>query len=152
MPSTRSGASYKTSRSSQKGHRSHYGRSQSDTEGQASVDDSQSNKLVHSEADNTFLPSNSTDTATRRLSGYIKSQPEGLQQYIAVQRVPNPCRSVENCMNSYLTVRKFLCHPKTCKLLNRGNPLMEKENMIILKAEWRKTTLHHPSKCQKQPQ
>ncbi|MBW0533557.1 hypothetical protein O181_073272 [Austropuccinia psidii MF-1] len=34
MPSTRSGASYKPSRSFQKGHRCDYGRSQSDTEGE----------------------------------------------------------------------------------------------------------------------
>ncbi|MBW0569549.1 hypothetical protein O181_109264 [Austropuccinia psidii MF-1] len=30
-------------------------------------------------------------------------------------------------MNSYLTVRKFLGHPNTCKLLNGWHPLMEKE-------------------------
>ncbi|MBW0579037.1 hypothetical protein O181_118752 [Austropuccinia psidii MF-1] len=67
MPSTRSGASYNTSRSSQKGHRS----------------------------DNTVLPSNRADTSTRSLIGHIKSQPEGLQQCIAAQRVPDTCRSVE---------------------------------------------------------
>ncbi|MBW0575193.1 hypothetical protein O181_114908 [Austropuccinia psidii MF-1] len=64
MPSTRSGASYNPSSSAQKGHRHDYGRSKSVTEGQGS------------------------------LSGYIKSQPEGLQQCIAAQRVPDPCRSV----------------------------------------------------------
>ncbi|MBW0550917.1 hypothetical protein O181_090632 [Austropuccinia psidii MF-1] len=80
MPSTRSGASYNPLSSSQKGHRHDCGRSQSVTEGQGSVHDSQSNKLVHSEADNTVLPSNRADTSTRSLSGYIQSQPEGLQQ------------------------------------------------------------------------
>ncbi|MBW0496816.1 hypothetical protein O181_036531 [Austropuccinia psidii MF-1] len=35
------------------------------------------------------------ETATRSLSGHLESQPEGLQQCIAVQRVPDPCRSVE---------------------------------------------------------
>ncbi|MBW0575631.1 hypothetical protein O181_115346 [Austropuccinia psidii MF-1] len=78
MPSTRSGPSYNPSRSSQKGNRHDYGRSQSVTEGQGSVDDYQSNKLVHYEADNTFLPSNRAYTATRSLSGHIQSQPEGL--------------------------------------------------------------------------
>ncbi|MBW0496075.1 hypothetical protein O181_035790 [Austropuccinia psidii MF-1] len=82
MPSIRSGASYNPSSSSQKGHRREYGRSPSVQEGQGSVDDSQSNKLVHSEADNTLLPLNQADTATRSLSGYIQSQPEGLQQFI----------------------------------------------------------------------
>ncbi|MBW0493156.1 hypothetical protein O181_032871 [Austropuccinia psidii MF-1] len=95
MPSTTSGATYNPSRSSQKGHRCNYGISQSVTEGQGSVDDSQSNKLVHSEAVNTAFPSNRADIGTRSLSGYIPSQPKGLQQYIAAQRVPDPCRSVE---------------------------------------------------------
>ncbi|MBW0577798.1 hypothetical protein O181_117513 [Austropuccinia psidii MF-1] len=95
MPSTRSGASYNPSSSSQKGHRRDCGRSQSVTEGQGSVDDPQINKSCHSEADNTVLPSNRADTATRSLSGHIQSQPEGLKQCVAAQRVPDPCRSVE---------------------------------------------------------
>ncbi|MBW0592211.1 hypothetical protein O181_131926 [Austropuccinia psidii MF-1] len=95
MPSTRSGASYNPSSGSQKGHRCDYGRSQSVTEGKGSVDDLQIKKLCHSEADNTILPSNRADTTTRSLSGHIQSQPEGLQQCIAAQRVPDPCRSVE---------------------------------------------------------
>ncbi|MBW0570995.1 hypothetical protein O181_110710 [Austropuccinia psidii MF-1] len=96
MPSTRSGASYKPSSSSQKGHRCDYGRSQSDTEGQGSVKDFHNNKLSNSEADDTTLPSKRADTATRSLSGHLKSQPEGLQQCTAAQRVQDPCRSVEN--------------------------------------------------------
>ncbi|MBW0515289.1 hypothetical protein O181_055004 [Austropuccinia psidii MF-1] len=71
MPSTRSGGSYNPSCSSQKGHRRDYGRSQSATEGQGA------------------------DTTTRSLSGHIQSQPEGPQQSIAAQRVPDPCTSVE---------------------------------------------------------
>ncbi|MBW0592825.1 hypothetical protein O181_132540, partial [Austropuccinia psidii MF-1] len=35
------------------------------------------------------------DTTTRSLSGHLKSQPKGLQQCIAAQKVPYPCRSVE---------------------------------------------------------
>ncbi|MBW0461571.1 hypothetical protein O181_001286 [Austropuccinia psidii MF-1] len=77
MPSTRSGASYKPSSSSQKGHRRDYGRSQSVTEGQGA------------------------DTGTRSLSGPLQSQPECLQQFIAAQRVPDPCRSVEK-MHEFL--------------------------------------------------
>ncbi|MBW0563242.1 hypothetical protein O181_102957 [Austropuccinia psidii MF-1] len=80
MPSTRSGASYNRSSRSQKGHRGDYGRIQSVTEGQGLVGDSQSNKLVHSEAYNTVLPSNRAETTTRSLSQYVQSQPEGLQQ------------------------------------------------------------------------
>ncbi|MBW0590279.1 hypothetical protein O181_129994 [Austropuccinia psidii MF-1] len=95
MPSTRSGTTYNPSSSSQKGHRHDYGRGQSVTERQGSVDDSQKNKLVHSEADSTVQPSNRGDTATKSLSGSIKSQTEGLQQCIAGQRVPDPCISVE---------------------------------------------------------
>ncbi|MBW0483340.1 hypothetical protein O181_023055 [Austropuccinia psidii MF-1] len=92
---------YNSSISSQKGHRCDCGRSQSATEGQGSVDDLQINNLSHSEADNTILPSNRYDTATRSLSGHIKSQPEGLQQCIAAQIVPDPCRSVEK-LNEFL--------------------------------------------------
>ncbi|MBW0552888.1 hypothetical protein O181_092603 [Austropuccinia psidii MF-1] len=95
MPSTRSGSSYNPSRSSQKGHRRDYGRIQSVKEGQGSVDDLQINKLCHSEADNTFLPSKRDETATRSLSEHIQIQPEGLQQCTAAQRVPDPCRSVK---------------------------------------------------------
>ncbi|MBW0533409.1 hypothetical protein O181_073124 [Austropuccinia psidii MF-1] len=95
MPSTRSGASYNPSSSFQKGHRHDYGRSQSVTEGKGSVDDLQINKLCHSEADQTILPSNRADTATRSLSRHLQRQPEGLQQFIEAQRVPDPCRSVE---------------------------------------------------------
>ncbi|MBW0501214.1 hypothetical protein O181_040929 [Austropuccinia psidii MF-1] len=80
MPSTRSGASYNPSRSSEKGYRRYYGRSQSVSEGQGSVNDSQTDKLSHSEADNTVLPSNRADTATISLFRYVQSQPEGLQQ------------------------------------------------------------------------
>ncbi|MBW0529017.1 hypothetical protein O181_068732 [Austropuccinia psidii MF-1] len=95
MPSTRSGASYNPSSRSQKGHRHDYGRSQSVTEGKGSVDDFQFYKLCHSEAVNTVFPSNRADTATRSLSGHKQRHPESLQQCIAAQRVPDPCRSVE---------------------------------------------------------
>ncbi|MBW0556203.1 hypothetical protein O181_095918 [Austropuccinia psidii MF-1] len=94
MPSTRSGASSNPSSSSQKDQIHDYGRCQSVTEGQGSVDDLQINKLCHSEADKTVLPSKRADTATRILSGHLQSQPEGLQQCIAAQIVPDPCRSV----------------------------------------------------------
>ncbi|MBW0572114.1 hypothetical protein O181_111829 [Austropuccinia psidii MF-1] len=88
MPSTRSGASYNPLSSSQKGNRCDYSRSQS-------VNDLQINKLCHSEADKTVLPSQRADTSTRSLSGNLQSRPEGLQQCIAAQRVPDPCISLE---------------------------------------------------------
>ncbi|MBW0543537.1 hypothetical protein O181_083252 [Austropuccinia psidii MF-1] len=45
----------------------------------------------------------------------------------------------KNCINYYLTVRKFLGHPNTCKLLNGWHPLIEKKNMMLLTAEyWKK--------------
>ncbi|MBW0593908.1 hypothetical protein O181_133623, partial [Austropuccinia psidii MF-1] len=82
-------ASYKPSSSSQKGHRHDYGRNQSDTEGQQSVKDFHNNKLSNSEADDTILHSKRAE-----LSGHLQSQPEGLQQCTAAQRVPDTCRSV----------------------------------------------------------
>ncbi|MBW0586874.1 hypothetical protein O181_126589 [Austropuccinia psidii MF-1] len=50
----------------------------------------------------------------------------------------------KNCINSYMTVRKFLGHPNTCKLLNGWHPLMEKKNMRLLTAEWRKNNAPPP--------
>ncbi|MBW0591172.1 hypothetical protein O181_130887 [Austropuccinia psidii MF-1] len=95
MLSTRLGASYNPSSSSQKGHRCDYGRRQSVTEGQGSVDDFQIDKLCHYEADNTVLPSNRAETATRSLSGHLQSQPEDLKQCIAAQKSTSPCRYEE---------------------------------------------------------
>ncbi|MBW0592968.1 hypothetical protein O181_132683 [Austropuccinia psidii MF-1] len=132
MPSTRSGASYKHSRRSQKGHRRDYGRSQSDTEGQGSVKDFHINKLYNSEADDTILPSRRAHTSTRCLSGHLQTRPEGLQEYQILADL------WKSCMNSYLTVRNFLGHPNTCKLLNGWHPFMEKKNMMLLTAECRK--------------
>ncbi|MBW0468048.1 hypothetical protein O181_007763 [Austropuccinia psidii MF-1] len=63
MTSTRSGASYNPSSSSPKGYRHDYCRSQSVTEGQGSVNGSQTDKLCHSEADNTVLPSRRSEMA-----------------------------------------------------------------------------------------
>ncbi|MBW0544268.1 hypothetical protein O181_083983 [Austropuccinia psidii MF-1] len=45
-------------------------------------------------------------------------------------------------MYSYLTVRKFLGHTNTFKLLDGWHLLMEKKNMILLTEEW--TENNHP--------
>ncbi|MBW0584855.1 hypothetical protein O181_124570 [Austropuccinia psidii MF-1] len=95
MPSTRSGAIYNPSCSSQNRHRHDYGRRQSATEGKGSVTDFYNNKLLTSESDDTILPLERADTAMGSLSGHIQSQPEGLQQCIAAQTVPDPFISVE---------------------------------------------------------
>ncbi|MBW0505249.1 hypothetical protein O181_044964 [Austropuccinia psidii MF-1] len=55
----------------------------------------------------------------------------------------------KNCMNSYLTVRRFLGHPNTFKLLNGWNKWMEKKNTILLKAEWRKNNPPPPKQVPK---
>ncbi|MBW0587093.1 hypothetical protein O181_126808 [Austropuccinia psidii MF-1] len=52
-------------------------------------------------------------------------------------------------MISYLTVRKFLGHPSTCKLLNEWHPLLEKKNMMLLTAEWRKNNPPPPKQVPK---
>ncbi|MBW0585633.1 hypothetical protein O181_125348 [Austropuccinia psidii MF-1] len=57
-----------------------------------------------------------------------------------------------NCMNSYLSVRNFLGHPRTCKLLNGLHPLMEKKNMMLLTAEQRKNNPPPPRKLAKPSQ
>ncbi|MBW0472831.1 hypothetical protein O181_012546 [Austropuccinia psidii MF-1] len=127
MPFTRSGESYSTSRSSQKGSKCDYCRSQSVTEGQRSVNESQINKLCHSQADNMVLPSNRADTATRSLSVHIQSQTEGLQQFPAAERVPDPCRSVQKLHEFLRDCEKVSGPSSTCKLLNGWHPLMEKK-------------------------
>ncbi|MBW0504381.1 hypothetical protein O181_044096, partial [Austropuccinia psidii MF-1] len=45
--------------------------------------------------DNTVLPSNRAENATRSLSGHKESQSQGLKQCISAQNVPDPFRSVE---------------------------------------------------------
>ncbi|MBW0592636.1 hypothetical protein O181_132351 [Austropuccinia psidii MF-1] len=72
--------SYNPPSSSQKGNRCDYGKSQPVTEGQEAVDDLQINKLCHSQADKTVLPSKRADTTTRSPSGHLQNQPECLQQ------------------------------------------------------------------------
>ncbi|MBW0466935.1 hypothetical protein O181_006650 [Austropuccinia psidii MF-1] len=91
----REGAAITPQKAPQKAHRRDYGRGQSVTKRKGSVNESQTDKLCHSEADNTVLTSIRGDSATRSLCGYIKSQPEGLQRCIAEQRVPDHCKSVE---------------------------------------------------------
>ncbi|MBW0514223.1 hypothetical protein O181_053938 [Austropuccinia psidii MF-1] len=118
MPSTRSGASYNPSSSSQKGHRHDYGRSQSFTEGQGSVDDFQINKLCHSAADNTVLPPNRAETATGSLFGIYKASQKAFNNALQHKEYYILAYLFKNCMNSYLTLKKFLGHPNTCKILN----------------------------------
>ncbi|MBW0517279.1 hypothetical protein O181_056994 [Austropuccinia psidii MF-1] len=127
---------------SQKGKRHDYGRRQSVTEAQGLENGSQTDKLCHSEADNTVSPSKWTYTTTRSLSGHIQSQSEGLQQCIAAQRVPDPCRSVEKLHENLPECEKIPGPSQTCKLLNGWHPLMEKKNIMLSKEEWRKK--HHP--------
>ncbi|MBW0510497.1 hypothetical protein O181_050212 [Austropuccinia psidii MF-1] len=52
-------------------------------------------------------------------------------------------------MNSYLTVRNFLGHTNTFKLLNEWHPLMEKKNMMLLTAKWRKSNPTPPKQVPK---
>ncbi|MBW0571733.1 hypothetical protein O181_111448 [Austropuccinia psidii MF-1] len=55
----------------------------------------------------------------------------------------------KNYMNSYLTVRKFLGHPNTCKFLNGWHPLIEKKNMMLLTLEWSKNNPSPPKQVPK---
>ncbi|MBW0568867.1 hypothetical protein O181_108582 [Austropuccinia psidii MF-1] len=151
MPSTRPGASYNPSSSSQKCHRRDYGRRQSVTEGQGSVDDFQINKLCHSEADNTVLPSNRAETATRRLSGHIQSQPEGLQQCIAAQRVPDCCRSVEKLHEFLPDCEKIHAPSQHLQVTQWMASIDGKKENDAFNRGMEEKTLQQPSQCQKQP-
>ncbi|MBW0526636.1 hypothetical protein O181_066351 [Austropuccinia psidii MF-1] len=55
----------------------------------------------------------------------------------------------KNCMNSYLTVREFLGHPNTCKLLNGWHQLMERKKMMLLTEEWRENSPPPPKQVPK---
>ncbi|MBW0564375.1 hypothetical protein O181_104090 [Austropuccinia psidii MF-1] len=149
MPSIRSGASHNPPSSSQKGHRCDYGRSQSVTEGQGSVDNLHINKICHSEADNTILPSNRDDTTTRSLSGHLKSQPAGLQQCNAAQRVPNPCRSVEK-LPEFLPDYEKLPGPSQHLQVTQWMAYIDgKEEHVLLTEEWRENNPPPPKQVPK---
>ncbi|MBW0546172.1 hypothetical protein O181_085887 [Austropuccinia psidii MF-1] len=152
MPSTRSGASYNPSSSSQTVHRHEYSRIQSVTEGQGSVYNFQINKLCHSEVYNTVLPSNRANTARRSLSGNIQSQPECLQQCIEAQRVPDPCRSVEK-------LHEFLPHCEKVPGLSQHFQVTQWMESIVGKEEhdffnrrMEENNPPSPKKVPKQPQ
>ncbi|MBW0572091.1 hypothetical protein O181_111806 [Austropuccinia psidii MF-1] len=108
--------------------------------------------MVHSEADNTVLPSSRSETATRSLSGYIKSQPEGLQQCIAAQRVPDPCRSVEKLHEFLLDCEKIPGPSQHLQITQWMASIDGKEQHDALNSRIEeKTTLPHSRKCQKRP-
>ncbi|MBW0592468.1 hypothetical protein O181_132183 [Austropuccinia psidii MF-1] len=70
--------------------------------------------------------------------GHLQSQPEGLQQCIAAQRVPDPYRSVKKLHELIPDCKKTPGSSQHGKLLNGWHPLMEKKNIMLLTAEWRK--------------
>ncbi|MBW0523744.1 hypothetical protein O181_063459 [Austropuccinia psidii MF-1] len=130
-------------------YRRDYGRSQSVTEEKGSVNGSQTGKLCHSEADDTVLPSNIADTTTRSLSGHIKNKPEGLNQLIAAQRVPDPCISLEK-LHELLPECVKVPGPSQHLQVTRWIASIDgKENMILLTAEWRKNNPPPPKKVPK---
>ncbi|MBW0577670.1 hypothetical protein O181_117385 [Austropuccinia psidii MF-1] len=89
------------------------------------------------------------DTATRSLIGNLQSQPEGLQQFIAAQRVSDPCRSVEK-LHEFLPDGEK--NPGTSQHL-QGTQWMafivEKNNMMLLTSEWRKNNPPSPKQVPK---
>ncbi|MBW0583089.1 hypothetical protein O181_122804 [Austropuccinia psidii MF-1] len=149
MPSTRSGASYNPSISSQKGHKRDYGRSQSVTEGQGSVDDLQINKLCHSETNKSVLPSKRADTPTRSLSGHLQSQREGLKQCIAAQKLSDPCRSVEKLHELLPDCEKIPGPSQHLKVSQWMASIDEKKNMMLLTEEWSKNNPLPPKQVPK---
>ncbi|MBW0583570.1 hypothetical protein O181_123285 [Austropuccinia psidii MF-1] len=154
------------SSSSHKDHRRDYGRSRSVTEGEGSVNDFQINKICHSEADNTVLPLNRAETATRRLSRPMKSQPEGLKQCISAQEVPDPCRSVEK-LHEFLPDCKEIAGPsqhlQVTQLMasidgkeehDSFNSRMQQKQPSTTQASAknRPSSHQHKFQCEKQPQ
>ncbi|MBW0462111.1 hypothetical protein O181_001826 [Austropuccinia psidii MF-1] len=132
MRSTKSGASYNPSSKSQKGNRHDYGRGQSVTEGQGSVDDFKKLTLPQEASVDIYKDSQ-------------KAYNNALQQ----KKYQILSDLWKNCINAYLPVRKFLGHPSTSKLLNGWHPLMEKKKMMLLTAEWRTNNSPPPKKVPK---
>ncbi|MBW0560412.1 hypothetical protein O181_100127 [Austropuccinia psidii MF-1] len=124
MPSTRSGASYNSQAAPKK-----------------LVD------MIMAEANQ--LQKDEVYTTTRSLSGHIQSQPEGLQQCIAAQRVPDPCRSVEELHEFLPDCEKIPGPYQHFQVTQLMAPLMEKKNMILLTAEWRKNNPTPPKQVPK---
>ncbi|MBW0583435.1 hypothetical protein O181_123150 [Austropuccinia psidii MF-1] len=151
MPSNKSGARYNPSRSCQKCYSCDYGRSQSVTEGQGSVNGFQTDKLCHFEADNTIFPSNRADNATRSLSEHIKSHPEGLNQCIAAQRVPDPCRYVEK-LHKFLPYYEKIPGPSQNLQVTKWMASIDEKKHYAFIRRMGEKTLHHPRKFRKQPQ
>ncbi|MBW0549500.1 hypothetical protein O181_089215 [Austropuccinia psidii MF-1] len=125
MPSNRLGASYNPSGSSQKGHRRDCGRSKSITE--------EKELKPPQEA--------SVDIYKASQKAYNNALQHKEYQILA--------DLWKTCMNAYLTVRKFLGHPNTCKLLNGWHPLLEKKKMMLVREEWRRNNLPPPKQMPK---
>ncbi|MBW0589113.1 hypothetical protein O181_128828 [Austropuccinia psidii MF-1] len=139
-------ARYKPSSSSQKGHRCYYGRRQSDTEGKGSVKHFHNNKLSNSQADDTILASRRANTTTRSLSAHLQSQPEGLQQCTAAQRVPDLCRSVEKLHEIIPDCKKIPGSSQHLQVTQFMASIDGNNNMMHLTAGWRKNNLSQPKK------
>ncbi|MBW0541528.1 hypothetical protein O181_081243 [Austropuccinia psidii MF-1] len=144
MPSTRSGASYKPSSSFQKGHRRDYGRSQSDKEGQGSVKDFDNKNCPILKLMTLFYLQKELTPPQEASVDIYKASKKAYNNELQHKEYQILADLWKNCMNSYLTVRKLLGHPNTCKLLNGWHPLMEKKNMMLLTAEWRKNNPQPP--------
>ncbi|MBW0591758.1 hypothetical protein O181_131473, partial [Austropuccinia psidii MF-1] len=130
-------------------HRSDYGRSQSFKAGQASGDDLPINKSCHSGADTTILPSNRVETATKSLSEHIQSQPECLQQCIAAQRVPDPCRSGEKLHEFLPDCEKVPGPSQQLQATQWIAYIYGKKNVMLLTAEWKKNNPPPPKQIPK---
>ncbi|MBW0473596.1 hypothetical protein O181_013311 [Austropuccinia psidii MF-1] len=110
MPSTRSGASYNSSSSSQKGYRRDYGRSQSVTQGQRSVNASQVQNyailkliiLFHLQTELTPPHEASVDLYKASQKAYNNALQHKEYKILA--------DLWKNCINSYLNVKKYMGH------------------------------------------
>ncbi|MBW0577707.1 hypothetical protein O181_117422 [Austropuccinia psidii MF-1] len=125
MPSTRFGASYNPSSSSQKGHIHDYGRIILKLI-----------KLFYLQKELTPPQEASVDIYKSSQKAYSNALQHKEYQILA--------DLWKNCMNSYLTVRNVLGYPNTCNLFNGWNPLMEKKNMMLLTSEWRENNPSPP--------
>ncbi|MBW0557111.1 hypothetical protein O181_096826 [Austropuccinia psidii MF-1] len=151
MPSTRSGARYNPSRSSQKGHRHDYGRSHQLQKDKGQVITSKLINCVILRLIKLFYPEKERkppqETSVEIYKASQKSYNNALQ-HIEYNILADLWR---NCLNYYLTVRKFLGYPNNCKLLNGWHPLMAKNNMMLLKQNGGKQPSTTPASVKNSP-
>ncbi|MBW0564257.1 hypothetical protein O181_103972, partial [Austropuccinia psidii MF-1] len=104
--------------------------------------------VIMEEANKLHKDKGQADTTTRRLSGHLKSQPEGLKQGIAAQRVPDPSRSVEK-LHELLPDCEKIPGPSQHLQVTQSMKSIDGKEHDAFPAEWRKNNPPPPKQVPK---